>query len=166
MKYLSTLVLICVAMCASAQSDYVTTGKSSGDWNDAKTWQLAPGSAPDSDFNGIPDANDNVTVLSGHTLIVKSNHVCKSLTLNDQGDFTELIIDPSGNLDVVNELSLESSLENSEVLLDVKGGLNAHTTTVASFGNDVNIDLKVRKTGSFMVAAQEIKSISQLTNKQ
>jgi hypothetical protein len=163
MKLLSTLVLMCATICASAQSNYVTTGKSAGDWNDAKSWELAPGSSADSDNDGIPDANDDVTILSGHTVLVKSNHVCNALTLDDQGDFTELIVDPTGNLDVLSDLSIKSPLKNSEVLIDVKGGLNARSTTVTSYGEDTNVELKVRKTGSFMVSAQEVKSVNQLS---
>jgi hypothetical protein len=163
MKLLSTLVLMCATICASAQSNYVTTGKSAGEWNDARTWELAPGSTVDADQDGIPDANDNVTILSGHTLIVKSNQVCKTLTLDDQGDFTELVVDPSGNLDVLSDLSINSPLKTSEVLIDVRGALNAHSTSVQSFGQDMNVELKVRKTGSFMVAAVEVKSVNQLS---
>jgi hypothetical protein len=163
MKILSTLVLTCATICASAQSNYVTTGRSAGDWNDARTWELAPGSTTDADQDGIPDANDNVTILSGHTLIVKSNQVCKTLTLDDQGDFTELVVDPSGNLDVLSDLSINSPLKTSEVLIDVRGALNAHSTSVQSFGQDTNVELKVRKTGSFMVAAVEVKFVNQLS---
>ena len=39
---------------------------SSGAWSSASTWQLIGGS----DADGVPDSNDIVTIMSGHTVTV------------------------------------------------------------------------------------------------
>lgn len=162
MKLLCTLVLASTTIFAAAQSNYLTTGKGNGNWNNPGTWQLAPGSAADND--GIPDANDNVTVQSGHTLIVNQNQACKNLVIGDDGDFTELVIVASGQLDIADKLTVNSPTKTSEVYIGVHGTLNAGSTTVNKYDNDISLDLKVAPTASFIVAAQHVKSIADLTS--
>ncbi len=165
MKQILTLALVLSTFYSYSQSNYITTGQSSGEWNDAKTWELAPGSVADSDNDGIPDANDHVTVLSGHSLVVRNSYVCKSLLLEDKGDLTELIISGGANLDILGNFNISSSLKLSEIIIDIKGSLNAKQTTVDSYGADDNIELNIGKAGSFMVAAHNITSLTQLAQR-
>lgn len=165
MKHLFALFLGLSSLTLSAQSNYISTGKTNGDWNNPKSWQLAPGSVADDDSDGIPDANDNVTIRSGHTIVVKATNACKNLTLADQGDFTELIVDASGSLNITEVFLIQSMLKESEVNIDIRGAVNADQTDVQSYGQDVNVILKVRASGSLMVAAKEVKSLTQLTSR-
>lgn len=165
MKILSTLVFVCVSVCVSAQSNYLSTGKSAGNWNDPSTWQLAPGSAADDDGDGIPDANDNVTIQSGHTVQVNATNACKNLSIDGQDNLAEIIIAKAASLNVSQKLKISSPLKDSEVYISVKGNLSAGSSKVDSYGAYNSVELKVADGASFAIAATEIKSVAQLTAK-
>ena len=57
---------------SSAQTWYTLV---SGDWDDHQIWTLDPsGALPDNLGNEIPDANDNVVIISGKTVTAKANN--------------------------------------------------------------------------------------------
>ena len=58
----------------------------SGNWNVAGSWTLVSGI--DGDGNGIPDANDDVTILSGHNITMSGNQSANTLTINNGGTLT------------------------------------------------------------------------------
>ncbi len=60
--------------------------KASGAWNSAASWQLMSGT----DADGIPDANDNATIKSGHVIT----------TGNASRDCANLIVDAGGTLSI------------------------------------------------------------------
>ena len=49
----------------------------SGNWSVAGTWTLVSGA----DADGIPDADDNVEIVSGHSVIVNAASACLNLTI-------------------------------------------------------------------------------------
>lgn len=54
---------------------------SGGNWNTSARWTLVSGS----DADGIPDINDNVIILSGHTITLTANQECNNLTFSGGG---------------------------------------------------------------------------------
>lgn len=65
-----------MSMVAYSQADFETFG--SGNWSNAGTWTVTSGT----DIDYIPDADDNVTILDGHNVIVSgSDQEVKDLTL-------------------------------------------------------------------------------------
>lgn len=54
---------------------------SGGTWNSASRWTLISGS----DADGIPDANDDIILQSGHTITINANYSCNNLTFNGGG---------------------------------------------------------------------------------
>lgn len=52
-----------------------------GNWGSAASWTIVAGT----DANGIPDADDTVIVLNGHTINITSNSACYNLTENGSG---------------------------------------------------------------------------------
>lgn len=53
----------------------------SGNWNDNTSWTLVSGT----DADNIPDADDNVTILTAHTIFVNVTTSCNNLTLEGTG---------------------------------------------------------------------------------
>lgn len=58
------------------------TGTNSGNWNSAATWTLTSGT----DADGIPDADDNVTILQGR-VIVNVNSEVNNITVRANNNF-------------------------------------------------------------------------------
>ncbi len=66
-----------------AQGTFNSTGAST-DFSNATAWTLTGGS----DADGIPDINDDVTILNGHTIgLTVANSFAKSITINVGGTF-------------------------------------------------------------------------------
>lgn len=56
----------------------------SGAWSSSTSWTLTSGT----DADGVPDADDNVTILNTHTItLTQTTTYCKSLTINAGGTF-------------------------------------------------------------------------------
>ena len=94
LSYVSTWLLVAFFVLspepASAQASFST--RASGSWNSSQTWTIVSGT----DSDTIPDTNDNVTILSGHTITAgNANRNCANLTVNSGGT---LSIDNSGNV--------------------------------------------------------------------
>lgn len=77
-----SLLLLCKGLYSQGnfESNAVPPGLS-GNWNDATSWTLVSGS----DGDGIPDADDNVTILGTHTIFANVNASCNNLTLDGTG---------------------------------------------------------------------------------
>ncbi|MEX1138069.1 MAG: hypothetical protein WEF53_01825, partial [Bacteroidota bacterium] len=72
------LIALSVVLCTSgavAQGNYQSNA--SGNWNSAATWTLISGS----DADGIPDADDNIDIVSGHSVIVNANSAVNNVTV-------------------------------------------------------------------------------------
>ena len=67
-----------------------------GNWNAAGSWTLASGS----DGDGIPDSDDAVSILTGHTVTVNVGSACSTLTLNSAATANGVTISGGINLNV------------------------------------------------------------------
>lgn len=70
------LALLVMPLFTNAQGVFESAG--SGIWQDKNTWTLISGS----DANGRPDADDQVTILSGHTISIQNDQSCDVLTFS------------------------------------------------------------------------------------
>ena len=93
------------AMQAATFNSNVTNGN----WSNAATWILTSGSDPD----GIPDADDDVTILSGHTVTLNNAQACINLTV--QGTLTA---STGGNLSQSGTTTISGTLNLSGGVLD------------------------------------------------
>lgn len=81
-KYYLVICLLLMSVMMHAQANFET--RASGGWGAASTWTVVSGS----DGDGIPDIDDNVTVLASHTVTLLgggANSSSKSLTINSGG---------------------------------------------------------------------------------
>jgi hypothetical protein len=67
-----------------------------GNWNAAGSWTLTSGS----DGDGIPDSDDAVSILTGHTVTVNVGSACSTLTLNAAATANGVTISGGINLNV------------------------------------------------------------------
>jgi hypothetical protein len=84
------LMLLLGATASFAQAKF--TSIASGSWSSASTWQLVSGT----DSDGIPDANDTVTIAGPHQIAMgNATANCANLTVNAGG---EALLNGSGSL--------------------------------------------------------------------
>ncbi len=69
--------LLLVSVVVLAQGNFSTL--SDGNWNNPAVWTLLSGT----DADGIPDADDNVTIKANHDVTVDADAACNDLSLND-----------------------------------------------------------------------------------
>ncbi|KYG73011.1 beta strand repeat-containing protein [Roseivirga echinicomitans] len=113
---------------------------SSGNWQNSGSWTLVSGS----DANGVPDANDDVTILSGHRINIRNNEACDDLTIVGRLHFAtnNRTLTVNGNLTMSGGVA-EVTGNGATKMLSVSGDFN-----VAS-GADVDIvGQKVTITGT------------------
>ena len=73
---LALYTLLFLSQTAFGQGAFNSTGIG-GNWNNAGSWTLTGGA----DGDGIPDANDNVTILGNDIITVNVNSACTSLQI-------------------------------------------------------------------------------------
>lgn len=71
--FLAAIWLIVILPVSAATFDSAT----SGNWNLAATWTLTSGT----DDNGVPDADDAVTIKAGHNVTVAGGSTCTTITV-------------------------------------------------------------------------------------
>jgi len=82
----------------------------SGNWESAGTWLLTSGS----DVDGIPDADDDVIILSGHVVFVSdglapaSVHACRNATIDNGGTLRSNSGSTVRTLNVANNLTVST----------------------------------------------------------
>ena len=84
MKHLFTLLFLgIIGILSSNAATFSSVG--SGNWTDATTWTVIG-----SDADGIPDADDDVTIMSGHTVTLSSvsYNYFKTLTVQNGATLT------------------------------------------------------------------------------
>lgn len=83
MKALYTLVLVCLITIKANSATFNSTGATTN-WSISTSWSVVSGV----DADGIPDADDDLTILNGHTIILTAaSSFCKSLTINNGATF-------------------------------------------------------------------------------
>lgn len=137
-KLYSILTIFFAGISSSAFSQGTFNSNSAGpaNWDNSANWTLIAGS----DANGIPDANDDVTILAGHTRDVNVNSGCANLTINGTLDFPNngRTLTVSGNL-IMNGASAITGTNNNRIL-NVSGTFNVSAAAAAGIsGIQVNI---------------------------
>ncbi|MFZ6001503.1 MAG: G8 domain-containing protein, partial [Bacteroidota bacterium] len=66
------------------QGNFNSNAASGGNWNVNTSWTLTGGT----DGDGVPDANDNVTILNGHTISITDARSANTITVNSGGTLT------------------------------------------------------------------------------
>ncbi|MBI4931342.1 MAG: T9SS type A sorting domain-containing protein [Bacteroidetes bacterium] len=84
---LSGILTACINflfICSYSQGTFQSIA--TGSYTTAATWTLTAGA----DANGVPDADDDITILSGHTVTAPANSTqqCKNITINLGGQLT------------------------------------------------------------------------------
>jgi hypothetical protein len=110
-----------------------TSNAASGNWNVAGTWTFTG-----SDVDGVPDADDSVTIINFKNVIVTANAACSALTINgnSNNNRTLLTINSGTVLSVGGAFTTIAGTGNREVGLTVNGTMQlAAAATFASGGN-------------------------------
>ena len=135
------LLLIAVLLCYNigfSQGSF--TSDATGNWNASGTWSLDSGS----DTDGVPDADDTVTIGSGHTVTVTAAAACTTLTNNGTKMTVEADLTVSGDVTLTTvswlnggDLIVSGDLANSGVLRIYPGyylQLDGSTKTLTNTG--------------------------------
>ncbi|MES2513961.1 MAG: T9SS type A sorting domain-containing protein [Bacteroidota bacterium] len=77
MKTFFTILIFILTVTISKAATFVTKNAVGG-WSAATSWSITAGT----DSDGIPDNDDDVTILGGHVINLTITSRCKSLTLN------------------------------------------------------------------------------------
>lgn len=86
MKLKSSLIVATFLLGTKLFASNFIANPAGGDYNSTSTWTLFSGGA---DSDGIPDANDNITIGSGITVTVTvDNQACLALTISNGGTLT------------------------------------------------------------------------------
>jgi hypothetical protein len=131
MKYLVSILLLFFFFKIFPQATY-TSDAIAGNWGTTTTWTLTSGS--DTESPGIPDGNDNVIILNGHTVTISADASAKTLTINNGGTLN------GGNkyLTAYGDINNSGSIVNSSLQLWLNGN-----STVTSSSNIILIGLTV-----------------------
>lgn len=89
------IVILIQSLFANAANK---TTVASGNWSDPSLWSPI----------GVPVAADDVTISSGHVIQLNINSICKSLTINAQGQY---ILAPGKKLTLNGQLTVNGSLD-------------------------------------------------------
>jgi hypothetical protein len=112
-----------------------------GNWNSSSSWTLTSGS----DGDGIPDANDDVTIVAGHTITVNDDVSSASLTVNgtlSYNDNDDRTITVTGNLSITSggTFTTANAIGENNHSLNLAGNLTNNGTFDCINGNDdINI---------------------------
>lgn len=77
MKALYKLVLICLISIKANSATFNSSGVTA-DWSTSTSWTIVSGT----DADGIPDADDNITIQLGHQINTGANRSCTIMTIN------------------------------------------------------------------------------------
>lgn len=128
-RYLATIIGIFAMTAVLAQATYTTNAAT-------VNWQTGPWSISgvDSDMDGIPDSNDDVVVLAGHTLDWSSANVaCEDLTINATGN-----IQGPPNLSRQIEVFGDYDMDGTELQRGIYVFKNGPGTTISGTGTFKN----------------------------
>lgn len=124
----TTILLFISHVYLIAQGNFVS--QSSGEWKSKSTWILVSGS----DANGVPDANDNVTIQSGHTVTISGNEDGNNLVFNGGtvAFNSNRTLTLNGNVTVSSNSSI-TGYSNNHIFI-VLGNLNVNTGNTLTVG--------------------------------
>ncbi len=149
------LLCLVVRQAMYAQAVY-ESNVSNGDWDDSGSWVLASGSPADGDGDGVPDSNDDVTILSGHTIniAVAGTTSVDDLTITGTLNFPSngRTLSVGGNLTMTGTSSVTGN--NNNRILNVTGTFNVSSGATATInGQQINITGTTTLDGSLTFAS-------------
>ena len=108
LKYVLIFGFLLCSSISFSQATF-TSNATTGNWTASSSWNISSGS----DADGVPDANDNVEILSGHTITVNTTSgACVSLIVGNNNGTANLTfsgttsqLTVSGTVNVGNALS-------------------------------------------------------------
>tara|TARA_R110002124_G_scaffold137940_2_gene301072 strand:- start:31698 stop:33821 length:2124 start_codon:yes stop_codon:yes gene_type:complete len=126
---LQFVFLALLSQTAVAQAVFQSAG-SGGRWDRSASWTIVSGS----DANGIPDADDQVTVLAGDVIEIRTNVACNNLTVIGTLDYG-----------LNRTLSVGGNLTMSGVTAEIIGGNNKVLNVSGAFSvaSGANVDLDI-----------------------
>lgn len=144
MKSVYTLSFLLTTALAFGQGTFESTGANST-WSNSAAWTLTSGS----DADGVPDADDDVTILAGHFLNVTGNDACNSLIVRDDASLSELTIAAGRSLTVTGNVQLDCDDVAAETYLTVNGTLNVGGTfRILADEDDAAIEFTIGSSGA------------------
>ena len=121
------------AVCGQAN---FSSNVATGNWNTSGSWIITSGA----DADGIPDADDNVTILNGHTIAIDADVFCTNLTVG-QGTSGTLTIG-NNNLDWVATISGNLTI-NSGGIFNTAGDGGNSLTIGGNLTNNGTFDMRI-----------------------
>lgn len=141
------LLIICFLLFTKVYAQGVFTSAATGNWNATGTWALSSGS----DADGIPDSDDDVTILDDHTVTVNVASACNNLSINSDANANmvnaTVTISSSQSLTLFGNLTNDKNLTGSGTL--IIGGSTPQTLTGSANIGSNNTILKVSNDCTF-----------------
>lgn len=148
-QYLVTSILVVILTSGSLFAQGVFQSQTSGPWQAAGTWTLMSGT----DADGIPDSDDNVTILAAHTVDVNAASASFNLTITGVLNFptNSIILAVGGNLTMTGSSQVTGN--NNNRILNVSGTLTVPFGQTASIGGiQMNVTGATNISGYFQFA--------------
>lgn len=178
------LLLMAFSFSSIAQGTFVS--RTTGNWNTNTSWTLSSGT----DADGIPDADDIVTVRPGNTISLTGAQACSSLTVGDGStnstaklDVAAQTLTVSGNVSIlasngqrVGNLSIStgtvniggnltsSAVSNAQIVFTGAGVINMTGATSAWSYSSASTFTAFNSTVSFVGATSSITTTTGFNN--
>jgi hypothetical protein len=158
MKKLITILLFSILTCSITFAQGVFNSAGSGDWTSPGTWTLVSGT----DDDGVPDANDDVTILATHVVNINDDVVCNNLTFQAGADIffnTEnKSLTVNGNINGAATSEDYTSGTNASGTKLIIAGTGAQSTSATSGGASTNWpNVDVNKSGGTFTLGQNMR---------
>lgn len=138
LKYIiiACILSLCLSSPVYSQASF-RSNTTSGNWNASGSWTLLSGE----DSDGVPDADDNVTIRSGDQINIRNgNQACSDLSIVGNLNYTRnRTLTVNGNLVMSESATLTG--DNAARVLDVSGTFTVSSgANVSISGQDITID--------------------------
>ncbi len=100
------------------------SSRATGDWSASATWTLTSGS----DADGVPDADDDVTLVGGYNVTVSGNAACTSITFSTNSGARILTVNAGVTLAVSGSITINAPGNTNTSALTING-----TVTVGGY---------------------------------
>ena len=102
---------------------FITTDQNT--WQDAVWTEVVSSKCPTPpcDLDGIPDADDDVTLQPGSEIEIDQNEACFDLTIEDDGTYTALSINAGVTLTVNDDFNVDDTGDDSFIDIQIDGKL-------------------------------------------
>ena len=131
--FISLQVAAFLLVGSVVKSQAVFTSAATGNWNTASSWTLVSGS----DADGVPDANDNVTISNNKDITITASATCKDLTVNGNisNETTQLNVNIGVTLSVSGNFSIDGNNPQKKAGITVDGKIQFAGTVLLGSTN-------------------------------